>query len=67
MILVRHTRVTNSSVPLCKRLMIQVDEFVTAIYQQTLFRKADQAGLDYWSGQLETGKSTADQIILNVV
>lgn len=46
---------------------IQADEFVTKIYDQALWRKPDQAGLDYWSGQLETGKITADQIILNVI
>ena len=38
------------------------DEYVVALYDALLRRAADSSGLDYWSGRLEAGMATREQV-----
>jgi len=38
-------------------------EFVTLVYQNVLERAPDQAGLDYWSNQLDTAANTRGEVM----
>jgi len=42
-------------------------QLVTKIYQQTLGRNPDQAGLDYYVGELQAGRRTLQSITLDVL
>ncbi|MCU1352657.1 MAG: Ig family protein [Acidimicrobiales bacterium] len=41
-------------------------QFVELVYQNVLGRPGEQAGVDYWTGQLETHKKTRGQVMLGV-
>jgi hypothetical protein len=41
--------------------------FATTVYSNVLGRTPDQAGIDFWVGQLDLGNVSRDQFILNVL
>lgn len=45
----------------------ELQNFVTKVYQNVLNRAPDQAGVDYWVNNLQTGASTAGGFITDVV
>ncbi|KIN75682.1 DUF4214 domain-containing protein [Sulfitobacter mediterraneus] len=43
------------------------DVFATTVYNNVLGRTPDQAGIDFWVGQLDSGNVSRDQFILQVL
>jgi Domain of unknown function (DUF4214)/Putative Ig domain len=43
------------------------NEFATTVYNNVLGRTPDQAGIDFWVGQLDAGNVSRDQFILQVL
>jgi len=44
-----------------------LDTFIESVYEHVLDRKADQAGLEYWKGELEKGHISKDKFIIAIL
>ena len=44
-----------------------VESFIESVYENVLDRKPDEAGLEYWKGELEKGNISKDKFILAIL
>ena len=44
-----------------------LETFIESVYEHVLDRKADQAGLEYWKGELEKGHISKDKFIIAIL
>jgi|GEM_PF-1952809 len=58
-----HKAVCNVNILLNGEDVSKIKPFVSTLYSVTLGRTPDQDGLNYWLGQLSTGKQTGTQIV----